>query len=303
MGVREPRVFALPGNEAQAERIAAELGTSVAALEMRSFPDGETYLRIGADVRERAVVLVCTLRGPDPTFMPLYLLAAAARQQGARSVGLVAPYLAYMRQDKAFQAGEAITSRSFATLLSGFLDWLVTVDPHLHRHRTLDEIYALEARAVHAAPLISAWIHAHVKSPLLVGPDEESRQWVEAIAEGAGAPCTVLRKVRRGDRDVEVSVPDVERWAGHTAVLADDIISTGRTMAATIRRLADSGFDATVCVGVHAVFAADAYEELGRAGAARIVTCDSIPHPSNQIALASVLAAEVRDLLDSGSRA
>lgn len=299
----EPLVFALPGNEVQGRALARELHARSAAFQMRSFPDAETYLRIEEDVRERPVLLVCTLRSPDTAFLPLYLLASAARQQGARSVGLVAPYLAYMRQDKAFQPGEAVSSRSFAALLSSFLDWLVTVDPHLHRHGALGEIYSLEARTAHAAPLIAAWIRSHVKSPLLVGPDEESRQWVEAIAADAGAPCTVLRKVRRGDRDVEVSVPELERWAGRTAVLADDIISTGRTMAATVRRLADAGFRDTVCIGVHAVFAGDAHAELERAGAARIVSCDSIPHPSNQIALAPLLAAEIRALVGAEERA
>jgi ribose-phosphate pyrophosphokinase len=295
----KPLLLALPSSEDLGRRLALELPASSGQLQIRSFPDGETYLRIGDDVRDRTVILVCTLREPNTTILPLYFLATAARQQGARSVGLVAPYLAYMRQDAEFQPGEAVTSKAFAAFLSSFLDWLVTVDPHLHRYRTLDEIYTLESHTVHAAPLISTWIRAHVKRPLIVGPDEESRQWIEAIAAGADAPWTTLRKLRRGDRDVEISVPDIERWEGHTAVLADDIISTGRTMCETLRRLADSGFRDTVCVGIHAVFAGAAYEDLQRAGAARIVTCDSISHPSNEIELASLLAAEVASVLRS----
>ena len=293
----EPLVLTLPGNAAQARRIGAELQAELGALELRAFPDGETYLRLDASVRDRPVVLVCTLHEPDAKLLPLYFLACAAREQGARSVGLVAPYLAYMRQDTQFRPGEAVTSRSFAALLSSVLDWLVTVDPHLHRHASLDEIYRLRSRVVHAAPEIAAWVRTHVKNPLIIGPDEESRQWVEAIAGGAGAPYTVLRKVRRGDRDVEVSVPDVERWRGHSAVLADDIISTGHTLCAALRQLAGAGLHDTVCIGVHAVFAARAYEELREAGAAHIATCDTIPHASNAIALAPLLAREIRALL------
>jgi ribose-phosphate pyrophosphokinase len=291
-------VFALPGSEPQAHRLCEELGARRAAWSLRSFPDQESYVRIDSALRASDVVLVCTLDDPNPKLLPLYFLATAAREQGARSIGLVAPYLAYMRQDTQFQEGEAVTSTAFACLLSSFLDWLVTVDPHLHRRSSLDEIYTLSSRVVHAAPAIAEWIRTHVEAPLLVGPDEESAQWVSAIADAAGAPYTVLRKVRRGDRDVEITIPEVNRWRGHTPVLADDIISTGRTMAETLRRLCDAGLPRGVCIGVHAIFAERAFEELEQAGARSIVTCDTISHPSNGMDLAPALAREVRALLD-----
>ncbi len=291
-------VFAMPGSEPQAQRLCEALGARLAAWTLRSFPDQESYVRIGSAVQSSDVVLVCTLDHPNPKLLPLYFLATAAREQGARSVGLVAPYLAYMRQDTQFEEGEAVTSTAFARLLSSFLDWLVTVDPHLHRRSSLDQIYTLASRVVHAAPLIAAWIRTHVEAPLLVGPDEESEQWVSAIARAAGAPYTVLRKVRRGDRDVEIAIPDVEQWRGHTPVLTDDIISTGRTMAETLRGLQRAGLSGGVCIGVHAIFVDRAFEELQQAGADRIVTCDTISHPSNGIDLAPILAKEVRALLD-----
>jgi ribose-phosphate pyrophosphokinase len=294
----ETQVFALPGSEGQADRVCDALGGVRGAATFRSFPDGESYVRIESVVRGCDVVVACTLDHPDPKLLPLYFFAMAAREQGARSVGLVAPYLAYMRQDKQFAPGEAITSASFAQLLSGFLDWLVTVDPHLHRRGSLDEIYTIPSRVVAAAPLVAEWIGRHVKDPLLVGPDEESRQWVEAIAEAAHAPCTILRKTRRGDRDVEISFAGLEHFAGHSPVLVDDIISTGRTMAQTLRGLRDAGLVGGVCIGVHAIFAEGALEELRSAGASRVVTCDAVAHPSNEIALAPALARDVRALLD-----
>jgi len=82
---------------------------------------------------------------------------------------------------------------------------------------------------MHAAPLISDWIRNEVKKPLLIGPDSESEQWVAAVARDAVAPHLVLQKVRHGDRDVEISVPEVARWRDHIPVLVDDIVSTGRT--------------------------------------------------------------------------
>jgi ribose-phosphate pyrophosphokinase len=88
---------------------------------------------------------------------------------------------------------------------------------------------------VHAAPLVSKWIKANVTNPLIIGPDSESEQWVAAVASDAHAPYSVLEKVRRGDRDVEIRLKDLEQWKGRTPVLVDDIISTGRTMIEAVR--------------------------------------------------------------------
>jgi len=194
-------VVAIPGSEPQADALCRELGAERAAIEIRTFPDGESYVRIDSPVAGQELIVVCTLDRPDPKLLPLYFVASAAREQGARRIGLVAPYLAYMRQDKQFHPGEAVTSSAFARLLSGFVDWLVTVDPHLHRRSRLEEIYSVPCAVLHAAPPISAWIQQHVERPLLIGPDEESLQWVEAVAKAAGAPYVVLHKQRRGDRD------------------------------------------------------------------------------------------------------
>lgn len=293
-----PRVLALPGNEAVAADLAAALGADLGGATLRPFPDGESHVRIDGEVAGRAVVLVCTLDHPNDKTVPLLLLAATARDLGAARVGLVAPYLAYLRQDARFVPGEGVTSAYFAGLLSGAVDWLVTVDPHLHRHASLAELYTIPARALHAAPHVAAWLRAHVPDALLIGPDVESGQWVAAVAAEAGVPHLVLEKVRRGDRAVDVSLPADAVWRGRTPVLVDDIISTGRTMLATIDELRRRGAGAPVCIGIHAVFAEGAHDELLAAGAGRVVTCNTIPHPSNAIDVGALLADGTRELLD-----
>ena len=280
----------LPGNEAAARALAERSGAEVGALTVRRFPDGETYVRLGTEVRDRDVALVCSLHRPDDKLLPLAFVAETARELGGRSIGLVAPYLAYLRQDRRFQEGEGVTSRYFAQLISAAVDWLVTIDPHLHRLPSLGAVYSIPGRVLHAAPYVSAWIREHVPPAVLIGPDAESAQWVEAVARAAESPFVVLEKVRRGDRDVEVSVPQIESWRQRTPVLVDDIISTGRTMIETIGHLRRAGLRAPVCLGVHAVFAGDSYQELLTAGAAMVVTCNTIPHPSNQIDLTPLLA-------------
>lgn len=284
----------LPGNDHMVDGLAKAIGADVGRVAIRRFPDGETYLRYEGSIAGRSLVLLCTLDRPDDKFLPLAFAAAAARDLGAPRVGLVAPYLAYMRQDRRFQPGEAVTSTYFANLLSGQIDWLVTVDPHLHRRSSLAEIYSIPTQVLHAAPLISDWIRNQVKMPLLIGPDSESEQWVAAVARDAGAPHVVLHKVRHGDRDVEISVPDVVRWRDHTPVLVDDIVSTGRTMIETIGHLKRAGMQPPVCIGVHGIFAGEAFGELMAAGAGKVVTTNAVPHETNAIDVTALLVQGVR---------
>lgn len=290
-------LFALPGNTALAQGVADALGGAVGRLDMHVFPDGEVNPRFGVDLAGQDVVLACTLDAPNDKVLPLYLAAKVARELGARSVGLLIPYLAYMRQDARFHAGEGITSAHFASLLSSCADYLVTVDPHLHRHKTLGAIYSMPSRVVAAAPSIAEWIGKSVTDPLLVGPDEESAQWVAEVAAIADCPYTVLTKVRSGDRAVAVSDIDGKPWQGRTPVLIDDIASSARTLIAASGALRAAGLAPPVCIVVHALFAGDAYTELNKAGVARVVSCNTVKHASNAIDLHGKLAAAIGFLM------
>ena len=289
-------VVAMPGSEHCGERLAEQLGAARCRLESRRFPDGEIYLRLLDEVQGRHVAVVAQLRDPDPQLPGLLFLADALRELGASSVGLVAPYLPYMRQDIRFHAGEAMTSRSFAKLVSNAFGWLVTMDPHLHRIASLDAIYDLRAVVVPSAASVAAWVRTEVLQPHIVGPDEESEQWVSDVAARAGCAHSVLRKHRSGDRSVELRLPNLDALRGRTPVLVDDIISSGQTMATTVRELVAMGFAAPICVGVHPVFAGDALALLCAAGAARIVSCNTLLHPTNAIDVTTALAESVRTL-------
>jgi ribose-phosphate pyrophosphokinase len=287
--------MAMPGNGKLASALAARLGWDLGHVEIRQFPDGETYLRLATSPAGRAVALACTLDHPNDKLLSLLFAAATARELQASKVGLVAPYLAYMRQDRRFKPGEAVTSRQVAHLLSGSFDWLVTIDPHLHRYGSLAEIYSIPTRVIHAAPLISQWIRMNVQNPLIIGPDSESEQWVAAVAQDADAPHAVLEKIRHGDRDVEIKLGDLDRWKGRTPVLVDDIISSGRTMLESIRLLTAQGWAAPVCLAVHGLFA-DRTDVLLSQDGARVVTSNSVPHATNDIDLTPLLAEAVSQI-------
>lgn len=290
-----PLLIAMPGNQPMAVALAQTLDGDLGQVEVRNFPDGETYLRLLSDVSGRRVIIVSTLDRPNDKTLPLIFAAATARELGAMNIGLVAPYLAYMRQDRRFQPGEAVTSRQVALLLSSTFDWLVTVDPHLHRYSALNDIYRIPTRVVHAAPLISQWVKRHVANPFIIGPDSESEQWVSAVARDAEAPFTVLQKVRRGDRDVEISIKNLTSLGGRTPVLVDDIISSGRTMIEAVQILLAQGPAVPVCIAVHGLFADKSDLLLAKVGA-RLITSNSVPHETNGLDVSKLLAKAVGEL-------
>lgn len=287
-------LFAMPGNERLAAAMSEHGGWALGSLETRRFPDEESYLRLHSDVEGKTVAVICTLARPDEQFLPLLFACRLLRESGARSIQLVAPYLAYMRQDRRFHEGEALTSKQFAELLSQACDGLITVDPHLHRYRSLSEIYTVEAAALSASPLLAQWIAGNVERPLVIGPDGESEQWAGAIAAACHAPHVVFTKSRMGDRDVRVEAVDLSAWRGYTPVLVDDVISSGQTLAEAARHIIAQGFPAPLCVAVHGIFATGAEALLDELGC-RAVTTNAIAHASNAIDLAPMLCDALAD--------
>jgi len=289
-------LYVMPGQEELAGNLLAGDDLTAGDMELRRFPDGETYVRVLDEVAGTEVAILCQLHQPDTKVLSLLLLADTLRDLGARRVGLIAPYLAYMRQDKRFREGEGVSSHYFAKLMSQHLDWLITVDPHLHRIHSLEEVYSIPALALTAVDPIANWVRNNVEKPLIIGPDAESEQWAARVGEAAGCPYEVLQKQRFGDRDVRVSVPHVGNYTDCTPVLVDDIISTGKTMLQAARHLHEAGLKNTVCVGVHGIFASGAREEMQGAGL-RVATCNSISDSSNEIDLAPLLLAGVKKML------
>ncbi|HUB90624.1 MAG TPA: ribose-phosphate diphosphokinase [Dyella sp.] len=289
-------IYAMPGNEMFAELLIQHTGYSRAGLFLHRFPDGETRVSVDVPAKGEQAVLVCTLDRPDPKLWPLTMAAATLRELGARRVVLVAPYLAYMRQDARFHPGEAISAKLLGEWLDNTFDALVTVDPHLHRYHSLGQIYSRQVRMVHAAAELTAWIASHVERPLIVGPDEESRQWVTAVANLLCAPSVMAHKERRGDREVTVHLPELGRWLDHTPVLLDDIIASGQTLLQALRSLRAYTTAKPVCVAVHGVFADGALEALRGENAGDVVTTNSIMSETTQIDISKVVAEALMDV-------
>ncbi len=296
-------IFSLDGEYAQANNLVTqlrqELGDDKVQLgnvEQRQFPDGESYLRLDSDVTQQELVVLCQLHQPNEKLIDLMLFAETAKQFGAKSIHLVAPYLAYMRQDKQFNKGECISSRHVASWLSKHFDSLITIDPHLHRYKTLEEIYSIPTMTLHATDLIAHYIQENIDKPLIVGPDSESEQWADDVAKLAGCDSIVLSKQRFGDHEVKVSLPQLEQYSEHQPVLIDDIISTGRTMMMAAENIVDQGGLAPICIAVHGVFSPGAYVDMQQGNISQIITCDTILHSSNKIKVVKKLAKAILEV-------
>jgi ribose-phosphate pyrophosphokinase len=286
-------LFSFEGNAHIGQRIHELIAIENGKVLTRKFPDGESYVRMLSAVAGKEVYLLCSLSYPDDKVMTLYFFSQLARDAGAASVTLLAPYLGYMRQDKAFLPGEAITSNMFAALLSRWFDRLITIDPHLHRHKSMDEIYSIPTDVLHAKEHITQYIKTHVERPVIIGPDEESRQWAAQTAALVGCKSLVMKKERFGDREVRISVPGAMHFRDYTPVLVDDIISTGVTMSEAIKHLKSAGMMAPVCIGIHGVFASGAYDLLTASGASKVITTNTIEHPSNGIDISDLIAGAI----------
>jgi ribose-phosphate pyrophosphokinase len=294
---KTPLVFCLHDHPL-ADSLAKAMSVQRGEFSARQFPDGESYLRITSAVEGCPCIVVADLSHPNTKYLPLLFLLETLRELGASAVGLVAPYLSYMRQDRRFVDGEAVTSRIFAKCLSRHIDWLVTVDPHLHRYHSLDEIYSVPSRVVQGAPALAQWLKSQ-RNLLLVGPDSESEQWVSDIAAFSRHPFVIGEKQRFGDRHVEVSLPNIDEYKDRTAVIIDDVISSGQTILECIKTLKVKGIDSIQCVAVHGIFADGSDQKLVEAGLSQLVTSNTIPHSSNAVDITPQLITPVITMLQS----
>ncbi|GAB4143363.1 MAG: ribose-phosphate pyrophosphokinase [Sphingomonadales bacterium] len=285
-------LYFLPGQQAPAEALAKALQIAARPIHIRRFPDGESLVRI--DPPPTTAIVYASLDRPNEKLVELILAAAALADNGARRLVLVAPYLCYMRQDMAFAPGEAVSQRVIGALLAQRFDRVIAVDPHLHRTEDLAQVFpGIAADALSATGLIADMLRRQGidRDTVLVGPDAESRQWVERVAAPLGLELLIGEKQRHGDRDVDVTVAGVERARGRPAILIDDVVSSGMTVARCARVLRQAGVGPVKLVTVHALIGADDWAQVQAAGVDDICSSDSIAHPSNRFSLAPLLAA------------
>lgn len=288
-------IISFSEGEKAARLLADNLSIDYAAIASKKFPDGESLVRLPLPLKKN-LIIYRSLDRPNDKIIELIMACDAARSKGVEHICLVTPYLAYMRQDIENQPGEAISQTIIGKLLSNYIDEIITVDPHLHRVSSLNQNYHLQsAISLSATQQIGEYIAEQFPGAIILGPDAESEQWVSAAAEIAGSDFVVANKVRRGDRDVEITLPQRD-YKGQDVVLVDDIISTGGTFISIAKMLKQQGANIKACIVTHCLCSKEDEQKVIAAGIPSIISTDSVPHHSNDIVLTELLADSIRQI-------
>ena len=218
--------------------------------------------------------------------------AETAKDLGAKKVILAAPYLAFLRQDKMFNPGEAVTSKIMAKLLNHSIDKIITIDPHLHRYKSLNEIFSIPARRLTANGLIAEYIKSNFKHPVIIGPDKESCQWARKIAEEIKAEYTVFEKTRLSSTEVKEKMIKKIIFKDKPAIIVDDMISTGNTIIEAAQKAKSYGAKSITAIAVHGLFV-KGIAKLKKAGINKIVTTNTIENKAGKIDVCGLLVEEL----------
>jgi len=282
-----------------ARKIARKLKIQYSELIVKKFPDGDSYVRFAYPHLRNKIVIIVNGIHPEPNdaLVELVFAAHTARDLGASKVVLVIPYLAYMRQDKRFHGGEAVSNRIIAKLLD-CCDEIITVDPHLHRIHSLHEIFPRHVKVITltAVKPIAEYVRKlerNMKNIELIGPDIESSQWADKVANEFGKKAVILHKKRYSAENVRTKVKMENPVKGKTVALIDDIISTGHTMLEPIKQLKKMKAKKIYTIAVHGVFAENALQRLKKLGAI-VVSTNTIENKAAKINVSGLIAESLK---------
>ncbi len=289
-------VYSFPSYRNQALILAQQLALPCFDIGVHHFPDKESRVTLPQACSKHALFCL-SLDYPNNKLIELLLAVKTARQQGVERISLIAPYLCYMRQDTAFHDGEAVSQQIIGQWLAELVDDVITVDPHLHRVTSLDEVMPRTRTIVTTATqALGEFVPSLQQTVILLGPDEESRQWVEQVAAVSNSPFGVASKVRHSDTDVAIALPEDLSFANQHIILVDDVLSSGHTLAVAAQQLYAQQAKQVDVLVTHALFAPGATDTLKQADIRHVYSTDSISHASNCISLSGLLADAIQQL-------
>ncbi|MBW3018391.1 ribose-phosphate diphosphokinase [Candidatus Woesearchaeota archaeon] len=279
-----------------AKRIARILGKTYSELSVQKFPDGELNIRFTEKLKAKDIVLVQSFYNNKKTkmsindqLMEVFFAARTAKHLGAKSVTLASPYFPYFRQDKEFHPGECLSIKVVAHMMNECLNKILVVDPHLHRLKTMYDVFTIRSKTLTANDLIADYIKKHDGNAIIIGPDWESYRWAEKTAHKIGCESAILQKTRYGAREVKVRLNKKMDLKNKHIFLVDDIISTGHTILETIKDLKKLGGKRFTAIGIHGLLVEGALQKLRKAGAT-VITTNTIVGATNKIDIAHLIA-------------
>ena len=269
--------------------IAKKLNKKHSVLLVDKFPDDELRIRFNSNLKNKTIVLIQSFyKNISDCIIEVIFAAKTANELGAKKVILVAPYFPYLRQDKRFHRGEAVSQKLIAGLMDKYLDAIYLMDPHLHRKNKLENIFKTKAKKLTANALIADYIKKHINNPIVIGPDEESYKWAQNVAEMINAESLILNKKRYSSYHVKVKLNKKIDLRTKNAVIVDDIVSTGHTILETAKILKKLGAKKIYCICVHGIFTDDALNKLKKQKI-KIISTNTIPNKAAKIDVSGVI--------------
>ena len=272
-----------PASNGLEESIGRELHAKSVRAEHKLFPDGESHVKIPCPLKGEDAVLVQSTYAPqDKHLMELFLMADTARSMGAASITAVVPYLAYLRQDRKFNEGEAVSSETVLKLLNALdVSKLVVVQPH----KTAPfSAFRGEAVFVDPIPMQADAIMESIDDPVVLAPDKGGIGRAEELASIFECEYSHIEKQRNVDTgSVNMVAPLQGSFDGKTVLIADDIISTGNTMALGAKEVLAKGATKVIAVATHLIMVDDAYDKLIKAGVSEIYGTNTVPYSGAKI--------------------
>jgi len=291
------KVLLGPASIELGKKLAETLGAESVPVESKSFPDGESYVRIAGNVSGDNIVVVQSTYPPqDRHLVQLLQLIDTARDLEASKLVAVVPYLAYSRQDKRFRSGEAVTVKTVVKLLEAAgVDSLITVDVHSDKILELFKIRALNVSAMSA--IGEYFSNLGMREPYVFAPDAGALDRAKIVAEHLDAEYSFFRKQRdRTTGAIKTEVKDVSVKDRDT-IIVDDIISTGSTIANAASILHQQGAKGIYVACTHPLLLAGAKEKIMSAGADEIVGTDCVSSDVSRVSVASIIAESLRKIL------
>lgn len=274
-------------------KVAEILGVRKVDVEYKNFPDGESYLRLSEGVSGEEVALIhTTYPHPDKRILELLLLINTLKDLGARHITAVVPYMAYARQDSRFREGEAISINTIFRLIEGAgADEFMTVD--VHKEFSL-KVFGIEAKNIRAAGAIAEYLRGmDLVRPYILSPDRGALKIAQSIGERLGAEYGNFEKTRdRISGAITVKGERVEA-RGRDVVIADDLISTGGTIASASKIVKGEGARRVIAVCTHPLLVGDALPKMRGAGVDEVIGTDTIESEVSRISVAQLIAKEL----------
>ena len=282
------------GSDSQdlAYRVSKLTNSELLRTEFKKFPDGELYIRIHGDVKDKDVFLIQTQNNQNDSIVETILMCDALRDEGAKSINLVAPYLAYARQDKKFNDGEPISIRALAKLYSNLCDRVITINPHEVHIEAFFDIPFIYGNAVDK---LAEYVKDKLNNPVVLSPDKGAIELAKTASEVLDCDYDYLEKTRISPTEIKIAPKNLD-VKDKDVLIVDDIISTGGTMATAIGMLKEQGAIKVIASCVHPVLIGDALNKLYIGGADEVVGTDTYPSEVSKVSVDTIIADLIKGL-------